>query len=82
MTEKRKPAFDARHGRVQVAVWENHGSEGAFYNTTFKVQYKKDGEYHDTDSYSFYDLLSLVRCIPDAVGFIFQKMADRLRGAA
>jgi hypothetical protein len=71
-SEKAKPVFSKRCGKVSVAVWENETREGAkFFRTSFRCQYRESesGEWRDA-AYSAFDLLDLTRCIADAQAFI------------
>jgi len=71
-SEKAKPVFSKRYGKVSVAVWRAETRDGGeFFRTTLQCQYKKKGDTEWRDSaYSAFDLLDLSRCVADALAFI------------
>ena len=73
-SEKAKPVFSKRYGKVSVAVWRNETTregDSKFFRTSFRCQYREpeSGEWRDV-AYSAFDLLDLTRCIADAQAFI------------
>lgn len=66
MTEKTKPVFKSRHGRVSCAVWANQSAEGVFHTVTFERSYKDGEEMKSTQSFGIdSDLDALDRCLFD-----------------
>lgn len=65
-----KPAYKARIGYVEAAVWENDG----FYSVTISRNYKDDaGEYQSSSSLNHSDLLNAMQCLKRAETFIASK---------
>ncbi len=60
---------------MSVAIWLNQSSSGIHYNVTVKRSYKdkETGEWHDSDSFSDYDLPALSAALLDAYSFVQEK---------
>jgi hypothetical protein len=62
------PAYTARVGNVEIAIWRNQGANGEFYTASPpKIRYKDEkGEWKDSSSYGMLDLLALAECAREA----------------
>jgi len=45
-----KPAFNSRHRRLQVAVWQNDTAKGTFFNVSLQRSYQDDKEWKRSQS--------------------------------
>jgi len=81
-TKPRRPVFNAKHGAVEAAVWQNEGPNGTWFAATVKRSYRDGEEWKDSDSYGERDLLNLARCALDAQAFIAQQMREASRERA
>lgn len=79
-----RPAHTIRYGTIQAAVWRNVVDNGnatrPMYSVTFSRSYKDgDGNWKDSNSFGFDDLLLLAKVANDAHSYIHgmrQKDAD------
>ena len=77
-TTRNQPIHRIRWSRLEAAIWQNAGDNGAWYNVTFSRSYKdaKD-EWKSTDSFSVDDLLLLAKVANEAHSWIIQKQHER-----
>lgn len=78
----RRPKDTARHGNVEIAIWENQGSGGTFYTaSTPKITYKDGDEWKEGSSFGRHDLLDLAEAAREAATKIrdLSKAASRAR---
>lgn len=74
----KRPVETLRDGAVKAAIWKNEGENGAFFNVTVARTYKdKDGDLHDSDSFSGTQLLRLARLAEKA----YERTAELTRAA-
>lgn len=66
------PVKRFRHGRVSCSIWKNEHDGEPFFTCSFTGSYrdKQTGEWHDTQSYSLYDVYALLRCGCDAAAYL------------
>jgi|HubBroStandDraft_5_1064220.scaffolds.fasta_scaffold405059_1 hypothetical protein len=81
---KRKPVFEARHGNVKVAVWENEGASGKFYSaSTPTISYKDDaGNWREGSSFGRHDLLDLAEAASEGATKIRDLTKSRAESVA
>ena len=72
MSNNQPPVAEVRDGYIKASIWKNEGANGSFYSVTFKNAYKKEGNYHDTDSFQNADCLRLARVAERAYDKIAQ----------
>lgn len=82
MTEElgNKPAWTVRYGAIRAAVWrntiENGEVDGVFYNVTLSRSYRgSDGQWHDTQSFGYDDLLAVAKAADDCHTWIARQVA-------
>ena len=65
---KKTPAAKVKHGKVEIAIWPNEGSNGTFYTaSTPVIRYQDDkGEFKDGSSFGRHDLLDLAEAAREA----------------
>ena len=73
--ETSKPIKHFRHGKVNLAVWENEGPDGTFYSYTVQRSIPREGEsgYDNYKSFGRWDSRNLMRCILDFDAFVDKK---------
>jgi hypothetical protein len=73
-----KPAHKIRSGTLEVTIWKNDGSNGAWYSVTPRRSYKQGEEWKESDSFGFDDLLTLAKLFDLAHSWIMTALqADR-----
>jgi hypothetical protein len=65
---KKKPAAEARHGNVKIAIWENEGATGSFYTASAPtISYRDEGgQWKEGGSFGRHDLLDLAEASREA----------------
>jgi hypothetical protein len=65
---KKTPAAKVKHGKVEIAIWPNPGSNGTFYTASMPtIRYQDDkGEFKDGSSFGRHDLLDLAEAAREA----------------
>ena len=77
-----RPVHEVRHRQISAAIWKNQTEKGVMYSVTIKKSYKdQDGNWHDTQSFGFDDLLTVSKAMYDAHSLISAAQA-RDRAAA
>ena len=76
MANKATTRKDPQRWRIQVAIWENHGQKGPFYNVTVSRSYKEGESWKSSESFGRDDLLVLAQLLGAAYTFILQKQAE------
>ncbi len=75
--EKTKPVWKDRMGAVGVAVWQNQGENGTFYNVTFGRLYKKEDQWHESESFGREDLSLVAKLASRAQDWIYDNSKDK-----
>ena len=57
--ENKGPIEVIRDGTIKASIWQNEGENGTYLKVKFSGAYQKDGEWHDTDSFSGRELLAI-----------------------
>lgn len=71
-----RPVHTVRHGRIKASVWVNQTQKGPMYNVTLSRSYTDDkGEWHDSQSFGFDDLMTVAKCAFDAHTWISTERA-------
>ena len=79
--DKKQPEKTIQYGRVKAAVWSNQGENGYFRSITLARSYKDDkGEYQNSNSFSLWDLINVIRCTLDAMTYM--SPVDKEKAAA
>jgi hypothetical protein len=68
-----KPIATFKLGRIQAAVWENHGENGAFCNVTIQRSYLDDDEWKSSTSFGRLDLPLVAKVAELAMTFIYNR---------
>ena len=78
-----KPVHEIRHRNIRATIWRNTTGDGrSMYNVTVSRSYRDDkGEWHDSNSFGFGELMNLAKALYDAHSFIAALVANE-RGAA
>lgn len=77
----KRPVHEVRNRNIRAAVWQNETEKGVMYNVTFSRSWRDDkGEWHDSDSFAFGDLMNLAKAAMDAHTAIASAM-NRERNA-
>lgn len=84
MSDKKTPVYKEKKGSLQVAVWENNGSNGKWPSITFERSYtKNDGaDFEHTTSMRAFDLAPLRELLSKAEEFCKLKYPNSLRNKA
>lgn len=53
------PVEVIRDGTIKASIWKNDGENGPYLKVKFSGAYQKDGEWHDTDSFTGRELLAV-----------------------
>jgi hypothetical protein len=57
MTDKKKPTFSIRVGKIKATAWKNTAGDSVFMSYKLTRSYKdKDGNWTDSDSYGIEDM--------------------------
>jgi hypothetical protein len=66
-----RPFHEIRHRNIRATVWKNDTAKGAMYNVTVSRCYRDEaGQWHDTGSFAFDDLMNLAKALFDAHSYI------------
>ena len=77
-----RPVHSVRHGRIKASVWVNPTQKGPMYNVTFARSYTDDeGNWHDSQSFGFEDLMTVAKCAFDAHTWISAEKAQNANSA-
>jgi hypothetical protein len=74
-----KPVHVVRHRNLKASVWVNQTDKGPMYNVTVTRSYREADGWHDSNSFSYDDLMNVAKLMYDAHSFI---SAQRARDAA
>ncbi len=67
----RKPVHTLRHRRLKATIWRNETERGPIFNVTIIRSYKqKDGEWRDSHSIGYDDLMNVAALMYEAHAFI------------
>ena len=67
MTESNKPAFKAKSGSCEVALWNQKGANGDFRTVSMQRSYRdKDGNWQKTQTLRVNDIPDVVLCMQKA----------------
>ena len=71
-----RPVHTVRHGRIKATVWLNQTQRGPMHNVTLTRSYQDEqGNWHDTQSFGFDELMTLAKAVFDAHTFISNERA-------
>jgi hypothetical protein len=71
-----RPVHEIRHRNIRATIWKNQTEKGAMYNVTVSRSYRDDsGEWHDSNSFGFSDLMNLAKALYDAHSAIASAIA-------
>jgi hypothetical protein len=70
------PVHEIRQRSIRATIWKNQSPKGAMYNVTVSRSYRDDaGEWHDTGSFAYGDLMNLAKALYDAHSAIASAIA-------
>jgi len=73
-----RPFHEIRHRSIRATIWRNGTAKGPMYNVTVSRTYREDGQWKDSHSFAFDDLMNLSKALYDAHSFISaQQTQDR-----
>jgi hypothetical protein len=77
MTEQNKPVHRIPGpGGLKLAIWQHESDKGPWYTVTPSRSYKTaEGQWKDSQSYGFDDLLNLAKMLDQAHSWIMNEMA-------
>jgi hypothetical protein len=71
-----RPIHTVRHGRIKATVWVNPTQKGPMYNVNLSRSYTdEEGNWHDSQSFGFDDLMTVAKCSFDAHTWISTERA-------
>ncbi len=71
-----RPVHEIRHRNIRAAIWRNETAKGTMYNVTVSRSYQDDsGQWHNTASFAFGDLMNLAKALYDAHSVIASAIA-------
>ncbi|HEY7118886.1 MAG TPA: hypothetical protein VH475_20015 [Tepidisphaeraceae bacterium] len=71
-----RPVHEIRHRNIRATIWRNETAKGPMYNVTVSRSYRDDaGEWHDSNSFAFGDLMNLAKALYDAHSAIANQIA-------
>ena len=71
-----RPVHEIRHRNIRAAIWKNDTAKGPMYNVTVSRSYQDDsGQWHDSNSFGFSDLMNLAKALYDAHSAIAAAIA-------
>lgn len=71
-----RPVHEIRHRNIRATIWKNETAKGPMYNVTVSRSYRDDaGEWHDSNSFGFGDLMNLAKALYDAHSAIATAIA-------
>ena len=71
-----RPFHEIRHRNIRATIWKNETAKGPMYNVTVSRSYRDDkGEWHDSGSFAFGDLMNLAKALYDAHSAIANVIA-------
>ena len=79
-----RPVHEIRHRNIRATIWRNTTGDGrSMHNVTVSRSYRDDkGEWHDSTSFGFGELMNLAKALYDAHSFIAALIAkERADGA-
>jgi hypothetical protein len=77
------PVHTIRHRNIKAAIWENPTQNGPMYNVTVTRGYKDEaGQWHDSQSFGYDDLLVVAKLMYDAHSAITAAWAKERSGQA
>ena len=72
-----RPVHTIRHRSLKASIWCNETEKGPMYNVTVVRSYVENGEWHDSTSYGYDDLMNVAKLMFDAHTFITDISGDR-----
>ena len=71
-----RPVHEIRHRNIKATIWKNDTAKGPMFNVTVSRSYRNDlGEWHDSSSFGFSDLMNLAKALYDAHSAIANVIA-------
>jgi hypothetical protein len=71
-----RPVHEIRHRNIKATIWKNETPKGPMYNVTVSRSYRDDaGEWHDSGSFGYSDLMNLAKALYDAHSAIATAIA-------
>lgn len=78
--ETKKPAHEAKQGRVLVTIWENQGRNGTFYSLTVGRLYKTGNDWKTSASLSRKDIPLARTALEEAAAWLASKPEEEQVG--
>ena len=76
-----QPVHTIRHRRLKATVWKNQTEKGVIYNVTIVRSYRVGEQWHDSQSFSYNDLMNVAKLLYDAHSFISSLLSRSEVGA-
>jgi hypothetical protein len=86
-SDKKLPMHTLRHRSIKAVIWKNQTDKGVMHNVTITRSYRdqESGQWHDTHSIGYDDLMNVAALMYEAHGYISNlkaKEAKRSKPAA
>lgn len=76
-----QPVHTLRHRRLKATIWRNQARTGMMYNVTIVRSYLENGQWHDSHSFGYDDLMNVAKLMYDAHSFITSQRSSDSAGA-
>lgn len=77
MAEKKKPAYEAKLGRIRATVWGNQTEDSdTWFNVTISRLYKGDKGWQDATSFRRDDLPIVIKALDIAYDWIWRRQME------
>ena len=74
-SKKSAPVKTFRFGLIKAAIWANPSEDKTYYSVTFTRSFKKDEQWHESDSYGRDDLPLLEKLADKCHEWIYETLA-------
>lgn len=76
-----RPIHELRRHALRAAIWQHQSERGTMFNVTVSRSYRDEaGQWHDSQSFGYDDLMNLAKVLADAHTWI-SSVRDREREA-
>jgi len=77
-----RPVHTLRHRRLKATIWRNETEKGPMFNVTVVRSYRDgNGEWHDSQSIGYDDLMNVAALMYEAHGYISSLLAKESAAA-
>ena len=77
MTQKQKPAYEIRLGRIRASIWANHSeSHEVWFNVSVSRLYRDGDQWKDSQTFSRDDLPIVAKVADMAYAWLWRRDAS------